>query len=372
MAIKVLHMIDSGGLYGAEKMLLALVKRQINQGLAPMILSAGELNITEKPLEKEAKSLKLPVTAWRMKPRFNLTETYNIIKWIRENNFDLIHTHGFKFNFLMGILPRSLKKIPQIVTLHGFVHAPFPSNIWLYQTVDALTLFRSQKIVIVNNNMRELFFIKMLPKNKVVYIANGIENTAAKNFTIPNKIKEFTEKYTINLVAIGRLSPEKGFHLLIEALASEKEAFKTVGLCILGEGPLKASLQSLITTKHLEHQIILGGYIPNISDFLPIFDALIMPSLSEGLPITLLEAMKDKVPVIASAVGGIPHALDHGRCGILFEPNNIKSLGRILSESLNSPDQLALLAGQAQKRFLTLFTAEAMADQYLKVYSECL
>lgn len=72
--MKVLHLIDSGGLYGAEKMLLALVKAQLDQGLEPMILSAGEPNIEEKPLEAEAKRLGLPIISWRMTPELTLSK----------------------------------------------------------------------------------------------------------------------------------------------------------------------------------------------------------------------------------------------------------------------------------------------------------
>ena len=100
--MKVLHLIDSGGLYGAEKMLLALVKAQLSQGLEPMILSAGELTIPQKPLEIEATRLGLPVIPWRMKPGFNIGESRKILKWAVANDYDILHSHGFKFNVLLS------------------------------------------------------------------------------------------------------------------------------------------------------------------------------------------------------------------------------------------------------------------------------
>ena len=132
MGLKVLHLIDSGGLYGAEKMLLSLVKEQLKTGLEPMILSAGELDVIEKPIEAEAKRLGLPVIPWRMKPGLNLKESFKILRWAKKNRYDLLHSHGFKFNVLLGIYPERVRKIPMIATLHGYVYAPRFSKLWFY------------------------------------------------------------------------------------------------------------------------------------------------------------------------------------------------------------------------------------------------
>jgi hypothetical protein len=105
MGLKVLHLIDSGGLYGAEKMLLSLVQEQLKQGLDPMILSAGEPGTDEKPIEAEARNKGLPVTAWRMAPGLNLKESWKILKWAQDNKYQLLHSHGFKFNVLLGMYP---------------------------------------------------------------------------------------------------------------------------------------------------------------------------------------------------------------------------------------------------------------------------
>ena len=372
MCLKELHLIDSGGLYGAEKMLLTLVARQLGQGLTPMILSAGEPKIAEKPLETEARRLGLPVIQWRMKPGLNIVESRRIIQWAREKDFDLIHTHGFKFNFLTGILPRSLRKIPQIVTLHGHVPARLLSKIWLYQTVDGFILPRAERVVIVNEQMRNLWLIRYLPQSQVTYIPNGIEARSAEKAVLPSRIAGFVKRHSINVVAVGRLSPEKGFDLLIEALAVHKIELRSIGICIFGEGGLQARLQDRIKREGLEDQIILGGYVSDAGDLLSHFDALVMPSLTEGFPITILEAMRARIPVIASSVGGIPNALDYGRCGVLVEPGSVEGLSRGLQELIYCPKRLVSLAKQAQERFAALFTAEVMADRYLKVYRACI
>lgn len=110
--MKILHLIDSGGLYGAERMLLTLVGEQVARGLSPLILSVGESAADDKPLEVEARRLGLPVKAWRMAPGFNLRESWSIIRWARREQYQLMHSHGYKFNVLMGIWPEAFEKFP--------------------------------------------------------------------------------------------------------------------------------------------------------------------------------------------------------------------------------------------------------------------
>ena len=155
MGMKVLHLIDSGGLYGAEKMLLSLVQEQVSQGLEPMILSAGEPGIDVKPIETEAKRKGLPLTPWRMSPGLNLKESWKILKWAQKNNYDLLHSHGFKFNVLLGMYPESLRHIPMVVTLHGYVHAPRYSKMWLYESLDRFAIRRMRGVVLVGEAMKK-------------------------------------------------------------------------------------------------------------------------------------------------------------------------------------------------------------------------
>lgn len=221
-----------------------------------------------------------------MKSGFNIADSYRIIQWAHEQNINLIHTHGFKFNFLMGIFPKLLTQMPQIVTLHGHVPARLMSKMWLYQTLDGFILHRAERVVIVNEQMKDLWLIRRLPESKVTYIPNGIEVQPVENAVLPSRIASFVERHSINAVAIGRLSPEKGFDLLIQALATHKTQFGSIGICILGVGALQTRLLEHIKRVALNDQVILGGYVSDAGSLLSHFNALVMPSLTEGLPIS--------------------------------------------------------------------------------------
>ena len=123
--IKILHLIDSAGLYGAEKMLLTLASEQVKQGFQPTILSANEGSDDENPLETEAIKLGLPVKRWTMDAGLNVTATRHILDWSKRNHYDVMHTHGYKFDILVGMSSKRAREIPLVCTVHGYTIAPF-------------------------------------------------------------------------------------------------------------------------------------------------------------------------------------------------------------------------------------------------------
>ena len=118
--MKVLHVIDSGGLYGAEVMLLNLMSEQVAMGLEPILASIGDPGITEKPLETEAIRRGLPVKVFRMRPGPNVWGALKILRFARSELVGLLHSHGYKGNILFGLMPRMLRRIPMVATVHGW------------------------------------------------------------------------------------------------------------------------------------------------------------------------------------------------------------------------------------------------------------
>ena len=119
----ILHIIDSGGMYGAEVMLLNLVEEQIRQGLSPVIASIGGVQSGEKPLELEAHKRGFPLKIFRMRPGPNLIGAMEILKYAKSTRCDLLHSHGYKGNILFGFLPKKIRRLPLVATLHGWTSA---------------------------------------------------------------------------------------------------------------------------------------------------------------------------------------------------------------------------------------------------------
>ena len=369
MGLRVLHLIDSGGLYGAERMLLTLVQEQLGQGLEPMIFSAGEHGIQEKPLEAEARHLGLPLTPWRMKPGLNLRGAWRILQWAKRGRYDVLHSHGYKFNILMGVWPRRRRRIPLMCTLHGYVQAPRWTKMAAYEIFDRFMLRRADRIVIVNEAMRGILPSAATAPGRCVFIANGIAPDPPATRPLPEHLQEFVGQHRVNLIAVGRLSREKGFDRLTRVLAKSRDALRDIGIVILGEGGMRDELEAGIGSNGLDDQILLAGYQPDAASLLPHFDGLVMPSLTEGLPITILEALRARVPIIASAVGGLPAVLAAIPSARLVPPADDNALAEALHRLVkNGVTNEKTEAGAAA--FCRYYTSERMAARYAAVYEE--
>lgn len=153
-AIKVLHIIDSGSMYGAEVMLLNLVREQQGMGVLPCIASIGDRHAGEKSIEAKAMQNGIPVKKFRMRPGINLVGTSAILKFARENHFTLLHAHGYKGNIQFGLLPSFCRRLPMVTTVHGYTSmSHWFSKMRLYEWLDAMTLPRIDAVVLVNRGM---------------------------------------------------------------------------------------------------------------------------------------------------------------------------------------------------------------------------
>lgn len=369
--MKVLHLIDSGGLYGAEKMLLSLVKEQLSQGMEPMILSAGEPHIEEKAIEAEARRMALPILPWRMKPGLNIGESRKILKWAISNGYQILHSHGFKFNVLLGSYPRFLRRIPMIATLHGYVHARKLSKMWLYELLDRFAITFLQGVVLVGEAMKEELPAKLSESQKLRVIPNGLDIEAIScqaDQSVDTPTEEFLTSHSPIVLGVGRLSQEKGFHRLVEAFQMVCERFENPGLVIVGEGKQRGNLEARISELGLNDKVLMPGYCNNVPSLQRKSDLLVMPSLTEGLPITLLEAMGVRIPVLVSPVGEMPAVLGHGEGGYLLPQDcDIRQLGTHILDVLNDGHRESK-ADWSFRKVARYYSVEAMQKNYGELY----
>jgi len=374
MRIKVLHLIDSGGLYGAERMLLGLVQEQLKQGLEPMILSAGEPDIGEKAIEAEAKRKSLPFVPWRMTPGLNLRESRKILKWASDNEYDLLHSHGFKFNVLLGTYPEYIRQIPMIATLHGYVHAPLFSKMWLYESLDRIALRLMRGVVLVGEAMKTELPRRLL-RGQFAVIPNGLNISELEESSLTpldEPFKSFFASHEPVVLGVGRLSREKGFDRLISGFSELKGEFPKAGLIIVGEGRLREQLEAMIDQLSMKDDVLMPGYCSAVPSLLRKSEVLVMPSLTEGLPITLLEAMSLKTPVVASAVGEIPKVLGGGKGGEILSDGEPKTISTAIGKSVTDKELSARKAHWSCEAVGVHFSSGAMAGHYLAFYQRVL
>ena len=145
-----------------------------------------------------------------------------------------------------------------------------------------------------------------------------------------------------------------------------------VSVVVIGEGRERQKLEDLINQLGLQERVRMVGFLKNAAATFSCFDFLVMPSLTEGLPITLLEAMRARLPVIASRVGGIPQLLTDGVSGLLVAPNNENELAARIRELAGSQSQRRELALAAWTIFNEKFSSTQMAMAYQQVYVKAL
>ncbi len=367
--MKILHIIDSGGLYGAERMLLNLVYEQVKLGMESTICSIGEPGIKEKSLETEALKRGFKVKKVRMRAGPNFVGAWEILRLAHEEHFNLMHTHGYKANILFGFIPKMVRKIPLVSTLHGWTCAGRFTKMNIYKWFDLKSLKYFDSVVVVNKSMLSMPGLRK-HSGIMSVINNGISPVGyeadSQNFAVDSEVIDFCRAGFI-VGAIGRLSPEKGFDNLIDAVYRLKTGIG-LKLIIIGEGPLKEKLQIKINKMGVSDSVFLTGYLPGARKYMKFFDVFVLPSLTEGLPITLLEAMLSKIPVIATKVGGIPEVLQNGKGGVLVEPGKPEALAEAILQIHNNPELCEQFVNLSYNEVKMKYSSKNMALDYADVY----
>jgi glycosyltransferase involved in cell wall biosynthesis len=368
--MKILHVIDSDGLYGAEIMLLNLMEEQQRMDLIPVLLNICDLDGNENVMHEEIRKRNLTAIHFNMKRGYSLKSALNLVRLARDEQITIIHSHGYKGDILIGSLPNHIRKIPMVRTQHGRTSTKKLSKIWLYEILDKLIMRGMDAVVQVNNSALRREVDHDLAGAKNFIIENGIPELrfdSVTAFQSDSVVREFC-KDSFVIGTICRLSEEKGLVNLIAALRILSAQYVNFKVVIIGEGPQRRPLQAMIDDAGLSSKIMLVGYRNNAYQYLPNFNVFALPSLTEGLPITILEAMQAEVPIIATRVGGIPEVLGNGRLGILIRPEDPKALADAITHVWSDPIAAVEMGKNARHVAITKYSSRRMAEDYLRVY----
>jgi len=373
--MRILHLIHSEGIYGAESILLYLAREQQRRGHEPVIGSIRDPGTPETPFEALARSHPLPVVPIRIAPRPTPGVVRSLLRAVRTVAPDILHSHGYKANILLGPLPRRLRG-PMLSTLHGWTAARALSALRVYEQLDRLALRRIDVVVVVTRRMLQLPVLQTIPPARRLVIENGIPPLAQRLADLaaagaappPQELVEFVARRP-TLVATGRLSPEKGFRLLLEAFAQANVAASgKLQLLIVGEGSERERLARQIATLRLSDSVRLAGYVEGADRLLAHAAGFVMSSLTEGMPLVLLEAMQWRVPILATAVGAIPEILEEGQRGLLVPPGDVARLADGLLRIANTGRAFPNAAGTADRAAAEPYNSARMAERYLSAY----
>lgn len=368
--MKVLQVIDSGGLYGAERVLLALMDELKNQSIDCSLASIAELGLPEKALETEAKRRGLDVRRITMAAGPDRNASRKLVATAVREGFDLFHTHGYKANTLIAGMSKRKRGLPAIATLHGWTASRRLTRMGMYEMAERLALRRADMVVVVSEAMARKWRLGFRYGDRLRVIRNGIPvpERGTDIDPLPERIRSFIAGRR-SILAAGRLSHEKGFDVLLDALAAIRIEGLDACAVIVGEGDERANLEAQARRLGIGVALLMPGYVENAGQLMRGFDAVAIPSRTEGLPVVLLEALMTGTRVAATAVGEMPAVIKSCRAGACAESEDVIGFTNVLLGQLQDPggDGLCRDIVASAKR---LHSSQAMVAAYLDQYRE--
>lgn len=367
--MRILHLISSGGLFGAERVAVELSKSLKKTYHCEPILGVirNVYNPHEEILE-EAINNGIAYTVFSCRSQLDLKLVFSIREFIKKNRIDVIHCHGYKSNFY-GLLA-SKGKVPSVTTNHNWLTTHWKLKTYCF--LDSLWIRFFDRIVAVSNEVKKDMLRYKIPEAKIRVVDNGIALERFAKLVETNIMKNqlgFDEKIRI-IGTIGSLKIEKGHIYLLEAARQILDIVRDLRFLIIGDGPLRKALEEKSEKLGIEKQVIFMGQRKDIPELLVAMDIFVLPSIKEGLPIALLEAMAARRPVIATRVGAIAKVIENKDIGILVEPKNTNELRDAIMNLLSDPGRMDRLAREGFRRVCTDFSSDEMGKNYLKLYNE--
>lgn len=369
--INILHLRSSGGLFGAEGVILNLAQYLNGTGFNNFIAC---LNNSENPhteLLREAKKFGIKTIRVNCRGRFDLRAIFEIRNLLISHRVKILHCHDYKANFF-GFWASRFLNLKLIATNHLWTKETMALR--FYEFIDAILLNLFHRVIAVSDEVAKEVQRLCMFKKKLTIVYNGIDLSKFSPSANGQKLrKELKIPKTHKVVgAVGRLSVQKGFADLLEAAKVVLNEISEVYFLIVGNGPLKEHLQKKVKNLGIEHNVIFVGERKDMVDIYNCMDVFVLPSLLEGLPLAVLEALAMQKPVIATRVGGVPLVIHPNRTGILLKPHKVRDLTVAIMNLLNNRKKTKSLASNGRKFVKENFSAERMAEDYRKIYETVL
>ena len=363
MLRNVLHLRSSGGILGAENVIIELGKHSPEFGYRSYIGAIKYYKDDYPEFLNLARESGIETTIFEMKNKFDPSIIKEIKRFIKGKSIHILHCHGYKEDLLGLLTPVN---IPKIATNHLWKRTTY--RLKVYAKIDAFLLRFFDKVVGVSDEI--VHEMDKLGINNSVKIPNGVD---IDKFYIGEKNYSYYDKLGINhdtiiLGMVSSLTPEKGHTTAIQAFHYVIKEIPNVCLLIVGDGNYKKVIKQEIERNGLDRYIMLVGKQQDIPQILSIIDIFLQPSFKEGLPMSLLEAMSAGKAVIATRVGEIPKVITHGQTGILINPGDARQLKEEILDLLQNQKEIIRLGQNARIIIEQNYNSKRMAEDYCGLY----
>jgi glycosyltransferase involved in cell wall biosynthesis len=366
---RVLHVINRLKRGGAQTLLYYTLSRlQSNANYSFDVAVLFEKQPLVGPLTRQG----LSVTKLGQRPKWNPGIFFNLVAYLRANQYDLVHVHLFPAGLFVAFASVLFPNIPLIYTEHNEWNRRREWEWW--KPIDRFMYSRYREILCVSDRVSRSL-VRWLPSvaPKVTTIANAVP-ISRFDCSSDNGVEQLKENLSIPadsqvLLFIGRLAEAKGVDVLLDAFSSVK---KNTFLLIAGSGSLRDVLIAQAHQQGVEQHTQFLGVRKDIPRLLALSDVVVLPSRWEGLPMVLLEAMAARKPVIATKVGGMPEVIEHGVTGWLIPPEDSDALAEAMGQLLASPQLRSSLGEAAHALVKSEYSIQVFADRLIGLYDEIL
>jgi len=358
-----LYIVTQSDLGGAQSNVLDLI-RGFQQEYDVHLATGNEGPLTESVAVTDISVHLLPNLVRPINLLYDFLVIKKCVSLIQKIKPDIIHAHSSKAG-LIARIAGSICKVPVVFTAHGwgFSLGNPPIRRWIALFSEKLAAPLARKIICVSESDRQLALsLGVGSQNSLVTVRCGIGNIAV-SLASP-------ARNPARLIMVARFNEQKDQATLLKAIAQLND--HSIHLDLVGSGLSWESCKDLAKSLAIEDQVSFLGDRRDVPNLLAQSQIFILSTHYEGLPISILEAMRAGLPVIATSVNGIPEEIEHGKTGFLVAREDVLSTANALSTLIQSPDLRQKMSEAGRQKFLQEFTIERMLNEVKAVYEQVL
>lgn len=365
--INVMHVVDRLVMGGAERIVYELVMNAEKCGCNAYICCLEQKGELGEELIKNGKQ----VICLNSRKVMDFSLPIRLSKVLKEHDISVIHIHNSSV-LKHAVIAAALAKVPVIVqTRHGVDLIP-PSR-WRHFLDKALA--KQVAIVTICEDLKEKLATKeKISRAQITVIPNGIDCLSGVQTQNWYKREELgIEPRQFVFLNVGNIRPEKGQDILVKAFINVARKYAKAVLFICGDNTNKlwaASLKSMVSEAKLEKQIKFLGKRADVKELLNIADVFVLSSITEGMPVSILEAMIAAKPIIVSRVGGIPEMIEEKVTGLMVPPNDVEALSAAMVEVMQNDKLRQDIAKAAREKVKIKFSLNSMLAGYAELYKK--
>ena len=380
--IKVLRIIARLNIGGPAIHTILLTAGLNNERFEPLLVTGvegrREGNMLDLAAAKGVEPIVIPELRRNPSPKDALIALVKLYRLIRRQRPQIVHTHTTTAG-LLGRLAARLAGVPIVLhTFHGHVlrgyFGPLQSKalVWMERLLARIT----DRIVTVSEGQRrELAGYGIAPLEKIAVVPLGFElddllSCESHRGELRRELGLSDNAKLVGIVA--RLVPIKNHRLFLRAAKLVAEAVPQARFLVVGDGELREGLEAYARDLGLDGRVIFTGWRRDLSRLYADLDVVALTSINEGTPVSLIEAMAARVPVVATAVGGVPDVVADGETGCLVEAGDAEGLAEAITELLRNPERAKAMGRAGREAVYPRFAAQTLFTNIERLYTELL